>query len=185
MAPSIRFVWTSKKKKVSTSSQMCGSSMRSVDAEFRTPRTDALFYNYPMKWNQGLVLALTVFLVSCQPTVLPTVTIIDNDNITTLQTNERDLLTLLKQAGIALHPNDRVLLNGIPVTVNEPITSYPITIQVRRAVPITIVTPDGEKKIQSSAFTVAEALEEAVLWLRAGERTTPPLYFPIRHAEPV
>ena len=158
--------------------------MRSADAEFRTPRTDALFYNYPMKWNQGLVLALTVFLVSCQPTVLPTVTIIDNDNITTLQTNERDLLALLNQAGIVLHLNDRVLLNGIPVTANEPITSYPITIQIRRAVPITILTPDGEKKIQSSAFTVAEALEEALLWLRAGERTTPPLDFPIRRVEP-
>ena len=132
-----------------------------------------------MKWNHGLVLALAVFLVSCQPTILPTATIIDNDNITTLQTNEQDLLALLNQAGIVLNPNDRILLDGIPVTANEPITGYPITLQIRRAMPITIITPDDEKIIQSSAFTVAEALEEASIWLRAGDSTLPELSSPI------
>jgi len=132
-----------------------------------------------MKWNHGLVLALAVFLVSCQPTILPTVTIIDNDNITKLQTDERDLLASLNQAGIVLYLNDRILLDGIPVMANEPITSYPVTLQIRRAVPITIITPDGEKKIQSSAFTVAEALGDASSWLHAGHRTIPDVSSPI------
>jgi uncharacterized protein YabE (DUF348 family) len=139
-----------------------------------------------MKWNHSLVLALTFFLLACQPTTSPIVTIIDNDKhsspvdqIITLQTNERVPAALLKQAGITLNPNDRILLNGLPIPLDQPITDYPMTLQVRRAVPITIITPDGEKEIQSSAFTVGEALEEAHIWLRAEDQTTLPFNSPI------
>ena len=115
------------------------------------------------------------FLLACQPTTRPTVTIIDNENILTLQTNERVPSALLSQAGITLSPNDRVLLNGIPASPDEPISSSPITLQVRRSIPITIHAPDGEKQILSSAFTIGEALGEASMWLRAGEGITPSL----------
>ncbi len=139
-------------------------------------------------------LAFILLLVACQPATHPTVTIIDKDKITALQTNERVPSALLNQAGIALNPNDRVLLNGLPVDPNQPIpnfpstnlpttnlptTNLPITIQIRRAVKITIIAPDGEQKIQSSAFTVGEALQQASIWLRAEDKVEPELDAPI------
>jgi uncharacterized protein YabE (DUF348 family) len=129
-----------------------------------------------MNWNHGLVLTCAFLLLACHPTKLPTVTIIDDDQIIPIQTSERDPLALLEQTGITLNPNDRVLRNGLPVAPNEPITNYPITLQIRRAVPITIITPDAEKKLQSAAFTIGEALDEASLWLRAGDEINPPLH---------
>src|SRR5687767_15650394 len=132
-----------------------------------------------MKWNHSLVLAFSFFLLACQPTTAPTVTIIDNKQIVTLQTNERVPSALLNQAGITINPNDRLLLNGIPTALDEPITNYPITLQLRRAIPIIISSPDGEKQIQSSAFTIGEALQEASIWLRAGDKITPDLNSPI------
>lgn len=78
-----------------------------------------------------------------------------------------------------LNPNDRVLLNGLPIAIDQPITNHPITLEIRRAVPIKIITPDGEKQILSSAFTVGEALQESSIWLRTGERVDPPLDAPV------
>ena len=132
-----------------------------------------------MKLNHGLVLAIAFCLLACQPTTAPSVTIIDNDQIITLQTSERVPSSLLNQAGIILHSNDRVLLNGLPVDPNQPITSDPTTLQIRRAVPITIITPNGEQKLQTAAFSIGEAFQEASLWLRAGDKITPPLISPI------
>ena len=74
---------------------------------------------------------------------------------------------VLNQAGITLNQNDRVLLNGLQTTLTEPITAYLITLQIRRAVGLTLVTSDGEQKLQSSAFTVGEVLQEASYWLHA------------------
>ena len=54
-------------------------------------------------------------------------------------------MNLLSQAGITLNPHDRVLLNGLPILLDQPITNYPITLQIRRAVRITIITPNGEQ----------------------------------------
>jgi resuscitation-promoting factor RpfB len=132
-----------------------------------------------------LAVALVLSLLACQPTSLPTVTFIENDQIIRLQTDERIPGTLISQAGITLHPNDRLLLNGLPIAIDQPITGYPITLQIRRAVSITINTPDGEKQIQSTAFTVGEALDEASIWLRAGDRLSPALDSPIRRAAPI
>ena len=134
-----------------------------------------------MKPARLLAVALTFFLLACQPTTLPNVTIINNENIITLQTNESVPSALLNQAGITLDSNDRILLNGVPKDLDEPITTYPVTLQIRRAIPITIITPDEEKQIQSSAFTISEALGEASLWLRAGDKITPSLDSPISH----
>ena len=127
------------------------------------------------------ILAVTwvLFLFACRANVLPTVTIIENDQIIRLQTNNRIPSTLLNQAGVTVNLNDRVLLNGLPISLNQPITTYPITLQIRRAMPITLTAPQGENQIQSSAFTLGEALQEASIWLRAGDRITAPLDSPI------
>jgi resuscitation-promoting factor RpfB len=139
-----------------------------------------------MRFAHLLALTIVAFLPACQPTnILPTVTIIDNDQIITLQTNERVPSELLEQAGITLNRNDRVLLNGLPVavvdsTINSPIPN--LTLQIRRAIPVKISTPDGEQEIQSSAFTVSEALQEALIWLRAGDQVDPPLNYPLSNS---
>jgi uncharacterized protein YabE (DUF348 family) len=132
-----------------------------------------------MKLTRGLVLALALLLLACQPATSSTVTVIDGDQTITLQTNERVPSALLDQAGITLDPNDRLLLNGLPVEPNHKIAKLPITIQIRRAIGITIAAPDGEQELQSSAFTVGEALQEASIWLRAGDKIEPDLATPI------
>src|SRR5688572_14991429 len=132
-----------------------------------------------MKRYHRLAFALIFFLVGCQPSTPLTVAIIDNHQITTLQTDERVPSALLNQAGIMLNPNDRVFLNGLPIILNQPITNYPITLQIRRAVALTLNTADGQQQVQSSAFTVSEALQELGYWLRAEDKVEPGLNSPI------
>ena len=132
-----------------------------------------------MKSAGVLAVTLVFLLLACQPTSLPLVTILENDQITTLQSDERVPAALLNQAGITLNPKDRILLNGLPISPDQPITTYPATLQIRGAISLTITTPEGEKQIQSSAFTIGEALQEASIWLRAGDKVTLPLNFPI------
>jgi uncharacterized protein YabE (DUF348 family) len=143
-----------------------------------------------MKFARPLAVIFLFFLLACQPSIPPishNVTIIDDKQVIMLQTNERVPSALLKQTGITINPNDRVLLNGLPITIDQPITNSlittsPITLQVRRAIPITLITADGEQKLETSAFTIGEALQEASIWLRARETITPPLNSPITNS---
>jgi len=132
-----------------------------------------------MKLYRGLVALLGFFLFACQPTTPPTVTIIDGDQVITLQTEERVPVAILAQAGITLNPNDRILVNGQLASPELPITNYPITLQLRHAVTMTISSTQGEQQIQTSAFTVGEALQEAGIQLRARDKVTPPANSPI------
>ena len=125
-------------------------------------------------------LAFVFLLFACQPTIPPPVTIIDNDKTIMLQTDEHIPSVLISQAGIILSPNDRVLSNGLSIVLDQPITNNPITLQIRRAANLTLITPDGQEQIQSSAFTVGEALTEASDWLRAGDKIDPPLNSPLK-----
>ena len=139
----------------------------------------SLPYNYPMKISRPLALIFAFFLHACQPATPPTVTILDNNQVITLQTDERIPSALLAQAGITLDPNDRFLVNGLPAAPDEPIANYPITLQLRRATSLTLLIPEGEQKLQTSAFTVGEALAEASFWLRAGDKIDTPLDTPL------
>src|SRR5687767_15516328 len=120
----------------------------------------------PLCW---LTFGAVILLSACQPTVPPTVTVIDNDKVITLQTDERVPSVILDEAGITLNPSDRILFNGLPITPDETITNYPITFQIRRAVTITIYSPQGQQTLQTSAFTVGEALQEAGIQLSAND----------------
>ncbi len=138
-----------------------------------------LLYNYSMKLNHGQALLFALCLFACQPSTLSTVIIIDNSKVITLQTQERVPSVLLSQARITLNENDRILVNGFPVERDQPITNYPITLQTRRAVSITLITPQGQQQIQSSAFTVGEALKEAKIQSFASDQIDPPANTPI------
>lgn len=135
-----------------------------------------------MKLLHGLVLAFAFFLFACQPPTPPTVTIIDDDKIITLQTEERVPSALIAQAGLTFTPNDHVLFKGIVIAPDQPIMDKPLAIQIRRAVTVTIVAPDGQQQIQSSAFTVGEALQEAGIQLRASDKLDPPTDTPITNS---
>jgi uncharacterized protein YabE (DUF348 family) len=116
-----------------------------------------------MQYLRGLAFAILFSLTACQQKPLP-ITIIDGENIHTLQTSERVPLNLLSQAGITLLPNERVLLNGRSVPVDQPFPeTTPIQLQVRHAVTLTLVTPQGQGDFQTSALTVGEAIAEAGL----------------------
>ena len=157
--------------------------MRSVSLHLTSPGILALPYNCHMKLNYGLAVAFTFLFVACQPAELsPTITIIDNEQVFTLQTTERIPSALLNQAGIILTLNDRILLNGLPIPPDQPITAYPATLQIRHAIPITIHSLDGEKQIQSSAFTVGEALGDASVWLRASDNVNPAIHSPLSNS---
>ena len=132
-----------------------------------------------MKHLHWLAFGFIFFLFACQPTPPPTIIIIDNDKTITLQTDERAPSALLTQAGITLNPNDRVLLNGLSISLDQPIINYSITLQTRRAVAITLITAQGQKQLQSSAFTVGEVLQDATYWLHAGDKIDPALNSPI------
>ena len=146
-----------------------------------------LIYNYRMKFNRVLALAFALFLFACQPAAPTTVTIIDRDQVITLQTDELVPAAILAEAGIAIAPNDRLLVNGLAVPPESPITNpstgsgqvTQITLQIRRAVTLTISSPQGEQQIQTSAFTVGEALQEAGIQLRASDKVNPPVTSPI------
>ena len=139
-----------------------------------------MIYNYSMKISHRLALFLAFFLFACQPTTAPPrVAIIDNNVAVTLQTEERVPSALVTQAGITLNTNDRVLSNGLPVALDQAITSSPITLQIRRAVTFTIDTPQGQQQIQSSAFTVGEVIQEAGVQLHAGDQVDQPINSPL------
>jgi len=125
------------------------------------------------------LLAFAFFLFACQPSAPPTITIVDNDKIITLQTEERVPLAILAQAGVTLNSNDHVLSNGLPAALDQPIANNKITLQIRRAVNLTLNTPDGQQQIQSSAFTIGEALLEAGIQLHAGDKVDTPLNSPV------
>ena len=135
-----------------------------------------------MRINPGLALTLTFFLFACQPAVLPTVTIIDNDQVITLQTEELDPYALISQAGINLDEKDQIFSNGFPILPDETIAEFPITLQIRHAVTLTLVTPDGQQSFETSALTVGEALTEAGITIHEDDMIEPSPSSPITAA---
>ena len=128
-----------------------------------------------MKIHHGLALLVAFIFVGCQPVPSPTVSIIDHQQVISLQTDENIPARLLAQAGLNLAPEDRLFANGSPTPLNQPVSRRPLTLQIRRAVSFTLVTPEGDQKIKSSAYTVGEALTEASIWLREGDKIFPAL----------
>jgi uncharacterized protein YabE (DUF348 family) len=132
-----------------------------------------------MKFHHVWAPTFVFFLFACQPATSQTITIIDGENVITLQTDERVPSAILTEAGIALASSDSILLNGLPSSANSPISNSPVTLQIRRAVTVTLITPQGQQTIQTSAFTVGKVLQEAGIQLRASDSIDPPLNSPI------
>ena len=110
---------------------------------------------------------LSLLLASCQPQFPATVTILDGGQIHRLTTNERIPANLLTEAGIALAPNDQVLVNGLPFPREQTLPAGLDVLQVRRAMTVRLVTPGGEQELTTTAQMVGSALSEAGIQLYA------------------
>jgi uncharacterized protein YabE (DUF348 family) len=131
-----------------------------------------------MKYLHWLARAFLLFATACQP-LSSQVTVIDGDKIQRIETNGKALMPILEQAGIVLGANDRILVDGMQMPLDSSTLSDADTIQIRRAVSLTLVTPEGQQTIESSALTVGQALTEAGLALSQGDLLDPPAETPI------
>ncbi len=133
-----------------------------------------------MKIIRWLAFLLIFFLISCQPNSSSIITIIDGSQIHTIESSERVPLILLTQNGLAPQPNDRVLANGQALPMGQPLlATNSIQLQLRRAVILILNTPQGPQTIQTSAFTIGQALSEAGFSLTKNDFIDPPAKTPI------
>jgi uncharacterized protein YabE (DUF348 family) len=124
----------------------------------------------PFCWLAGF---LFLFITACQSPISP-VTIIDGTHIQHIESKERALTSLLAQGGIILGSNDRVLVNGVVTPLDQTkLQADPLTIQIRRALKLTFVTPQGQQIIETSAFTVGQALNETGICLTQNDILDP------------
>jgi uncharacterized protein YabE (DUF348 family) len=133
-----------------------------------------------MKFLRWLVFSLGFILLACQSNSSSIVTILDGEKTYTIDSADRLPLTLLTQAGVVPQPYDRVLLNGTMLPIDQPLpkTDF-IQLQLRRGVPLTINSPQGQQVIQSAALNVGQALTEAGYEIYKGDLLEPPANAPI------
>jgi uncharacterized protein YabE (DUF348 family) len=125
------------------------------------------------------ILALLLLLFACQPRAI-SVTILNGEQVISLSTAKTIPAELLAEANITLGANDRLLYLGSSTPLDTALPdarSYTLT--VRRAVDLTVVAPDGQQTIQTSALTVGQALAEAGYMLYAADRLDPPAETPL------
>jgi len=135
-----------------------------------------------MKKNVWTILAFLLFLTACQ-SKSTSVTIFADGQEYSLKSSQRVPADLLAAAGVTLGPDDRLLYLGSSIPLELPLPdalTYMLT--VRRAMALTIVSPDGQKTIHTSALTVGQALSEAGIVLYATDRLEPPAETPITGA---
>jgi uncharacterized protein YabE (DUF348 family) len=133
-----------------------------------------------MKSLRWLAPSASFILLACQANSTSTVTVIDGGNIVNIESMERVPLTLLAEAGMVPHPFDRVLSNGILLPLDQPVPDADsIQLQLRRAMPLTVNSPEGQQVIQSAALNVGQALAEAGYTIFANDLLDPPAETPI------
>jgi len=133
-----------------------------------------------MKLIRWIILAgIVYFFTSCQARST-FITILDGNQILSLSSNKTIPAELLSEADVTLGSHDRLLYLGssIPLDTALPAAEAHI-LTIRRAVPLTILAPDGRQTIETSAFTVGEALYEAGYTLYAADHLEPPADTPI------
>ncbi len=131
-----------------------------------------------------IVIRLLLFafvFAACQPQTAPRVRLVLEDGqVRDLALGDGIPMRMLANAGVAFSPADRALINGSPVPLDQPIQPQGlITLQLRRAVPVTLIAPNGQITVNTAAFTVGEVLREAGVSLFVSDRVEPPVETPI------
>ena len=117
-----------------------------------------------------LALLLTLLLaVACEPPAPATIAIVDGDQLRLVATRERTASAILAQAGMIVSSTDELLFNGYRVAPDAELGRGAGTLQVHRAVSVSI----GGKGVQTAARTVGEALAETGLPLRVADIIAP------------
>jgi len=132
-----------------------------------------------MKKCFWLFTLLLVALCACQSTGA-SVTILADGHTYSISTNDHSPAQMLAAAKLTLGPNDRILYLGAPVPLNTALPearSY--TLSIRRSIALTLITPAGQKTIQTSAQSVGQALVEDGYTLYTADRFDPPSDTPI------
>jgi uncharacterized protein YabE (DUF348 family) len=133
-----------------------------------------------MKFICWLVPALLLFLSACQPNTPRVITVLDGETTLTVTSAERIPNVILREAGISLQPGDRVWVNGILHKLDKEFSaSGLVQLQIRRAMTIRLVTPQGEQTIRSSALTVGDVLKETGYEIGINDEVNPPLSAPV------
>jgi uncharacterized protein YabE (DUF348 family) len=132
-----------------------------------------------MKRIIWLIPVFLVLLSACQKTGIP-VTIFADGHTYNVITSEHIPDKILSVVKLTLAANDRLLYLGSPV---PPDSALPVaasyTLTIRRALALTLVTPEGQKTIQTSAQSIGQALVEAGYTLYSADRIDPPTETPI------
>jgi len=134
-----------------------------------------------MRLNR-LALALLLALTACGTSAPApaTINVLDSGQLHTLTAASGTAADAFIRAGLIITPNDRALLNGIPVPMNDPVPAAgPVTLQLVRAQALTLVMPEGTRTLQTSAPTVGAALREAGIDLYASDLLVPSADTPI------
>lgn len=148
--------------------------MPNEDSKLPRSKGPFLQYNPRMRhifWQTVLIILLT----ACQPQPPAPITILDGAETHILVTDALTPEDILAEAGVSLTPSDRLLADGILRSLEAPLSPGAHTLQVRRAVPWTLDSPEGGLQVMlSAAPTVGEALTEAGLTLHAADFIDPP-----------
>jgi uncharacterized protein YabE (DUF348 family) len=122
---------------------------------------------------------LALVLISCQQSQ-PTVYILDGQNVFTFQPKSLTPAELVLQAGLTLSPADKIYYNGFELPTDYSLPPGGMyTLQIRRAVDVILVTPDGQTTFQSTAATIGQAVTQAGLQLYAADFLSPPAEAPL------
>lgn len=118
--------------------------------------------------------------MACQSNPPADITLIDGDKILKVNSSERMPLILLAQNGVIPQPQDRILVNGLETSFDQPLPQADhLQIQLRRSVAMTLNGSQGQQVLATSALDVGEALKEAGLILSKNDRIDPPAETPI------
>ncbi len=135
--------------------------------------------NTHARWMCILVF-ISLLLAGCQSQNVPTITILEGENIHQVQTSERVPLLIITAENIPFATGDSVYLNGKPVQADEPLPDIQdLILQIHHTVPVTLVTSQGEQNLSSGALTVGEALKESDIQLYAADFLDPPPNTPL------
>ncbi len=122
-----------------------------------------------------LWLGLIFLITACQsPSSVNTIDLLDGESHFSLLTNSRIPIEIITEAGIPFTSADRILINGQIVDPNAPMGCENCTLQIRHALTLTLITPEGEENIHTAALTVGEALSELGIQLYAVDFIDPP-----------
>jgi resuscitation-promoting factor RpfB len=128
---------------------------------------------------------IAALLVACSPAEVAqastdgVITVIDGGRMTSIRADGSPAVDLLADSGINLAEDDRVLADGISLAASQGLPEATTTLQVRRAVSLTLIQDGAQTKIKTSAPTVGQALAENGIELHAADLIDPPASTPV------